>query len=771
MFPLVCRQIFRYSSVSCLLLLVTLPCLAQSAETNTAPALLTGESDEITCPVIVIPEINAKRASDNEQDITIMAKNAMVQRNKMATFSGDVIMLKQQQKIKANHVIFDRQQAKFTAEGDIHYQDQGVNVFAETLSAGGKQNITEMNQAAYHIANTAGHGKADNIAISQKGQLTLSSSSFTTCPSDQPDWQLSASEIVISADENFGEAYNAKFELFDVPILYLPYFNFPVTDKRKSGFLYPQISSTSRSGLEIKTPFYWNIAPNYDATITPRYLSKRGVELMAQLRYLINQQSGMFDIEYLPNDNDQASDEARYLARYQHIGTFSDNFRAHIDYTTLSDDAYLVDIGSDHYKATDAYLYQVGEISYFANQWQSTLRVQDFEVIGNHQPSYRTLPQLEISGFQPLPFAKAQLDFYSEISHFSSTDEQKPVANRYHVETGISLPYASPAWFLNTELKLMHTEYQQWNLTEESPLAESVSRTLPKVRLHAGMNFDRFTTLFGDDYTQTLEPQLQYLYLPKKDQQAIGLYDTSLLQDDYNGLFRDVRFSGLDRIADANQITWGLTSRLLNQNNQERFRLSVGKIVYLNQQNTVGLTDNILADQSALAADLFVRLGKNWQFSSDIQYATDAALTNKSQTRLDYRFDQRHVIQLSHRFNRTIANTSIEQASVLASVALSKHWQFVGRATQDLREKRNLESYIGFQYDSCCWAFRVAYHRNIDTNLNQQNFLDNSTTEFNNGVMLQFVIKGLGSKQSTLSTDDMLSKSIFGYKRPYFLNN
>ena len=594
-----------------------------------------------------------------------------------------------------------------------------------------------------------------------------------------PDWQIKAAEINLSASGDFGEAYHAQFRVLDVPIFYVPYFSFPISKKRLTGFLYPQIETSTNTGFEVTAPFYLNIAENYDAPITPRYMSKRGLQLQTEFRYLNDMQSGKIDLEYLDNDKAiKSNNDPRYLVRFQHVGTFSDDFRAYIDYTTISDDNYLVDIGSKQYNSNDAYLYQTGELAYFGEQWQATMQVQDFEVLGDHQPSYKTLPHIELSAQQPLNFLAGQFELYSEITSFKASEKDQVEANRYHVEAGFIFPIVRPAWFINSEIKLMHTYYQQNNITQGSNLDETVERTLPKVRLHGGINFDRELVAFGQSYRHTLEPQLQYLYVPEKDQSNIGLYDTTLLQDDFHGIFRDTSYSGLDRIAAANQYTWGLTSRLLDEENMEIIRVSIGRIQYLGDKNTDLANDLLLIDndsindnQSSVAADLFYRVNHQWQVSGDIQYNTIEDFTNKGQVKVDYQIDKYNLVQLNHRYTRNVSGDSLEQVSLLTSFAINKNWAFVGRLTQDLQQNRSLESYAGFQYESCCWAVRIAYHRHINSNLDPASFAEDGRDEFDTGISIKFIIKGLDGKQSAIGTQEMFDKSIFGYKRPYHLQN
>jgi LPS-assembly protein len=361
-------------------------------------------------------------------------------------------------------------------------------------------------------------------------------------------------------------------------------------------------------------------------------------------------------------------------------------------------------------------------------------------------------------------------DFYSEISRFQTSEPFAPEADRFHVESGFTLPLAIPAAFINSEVKLLHTYYDQEKLEYNPELDSNVSRTLPKLRIHGGINLEK--SLDNKGYLQTLEPQLQYLYVGDEDQSNIGIYDTTNLQDDYNGLFRDRRYSGLDRIAKANQLSWGVTTRTLDASNRELFSFSLGRIFYFDDTNIDLVNEELLeSDKSPLAAELFFQIDKRWQLSGDIQYDTENSVTDKSNIRLDYRQDDKHLVQLNHRYNRDVSGTSVEQMSLLASYAISKNWQFVGRQTHDLIRSRSLESYAGFQYESCCWSIRIAYSRHINTDLDEEDFFDDGREEFNSGIMIQFSLKGFSTQESDYGTQDMFESGIFGYKRPYFLNN
>ncbi|MDN3653619.1 LPS assembly protein LptD [Thalassotalea ponticola] len=749
------------------------PPLMVSAQTQPEPT----PNLAAQCQVAPPPAISLSNLGLDYDDehIIIESKKSVIEKNKKLSLSGDVVVSSGQNKIRADQVLIDKDTGLLETRGKTQFQNNKITVSADRLSANSTAKEIELINSDYRLTQGSTRGHADSLTINEQG-LRLTESTFTTCSEPVPDWQLSAADINLSTEDNQGEAWNTVFRIKDIPVFYLPYFNFPLTDDRKTGFLYPKISTSGNRGFEFGQPFYWNIAPNMDATITPYYMSKRGTQLLSEFRYLTGGQFGQLNVEYLNRDRELVDDSARYLHRFQHFGTFSERYRLHLDYSDISDDNYLVDIGSDQFNKSDAYLWRIGELAYFADFWHSSIKLQDFKVLGDSNDTYRTLPQLEAQMYLPLGLSNATFNVYSEYSHFEIADPLLPTADRFHVEAGLSLPVSRPGWFIDTDARLMHTYFKQDNLdfviaNSELELEPKVNRTLPKVRLHAGLNFDRDADLFFQDKTQTFEPQIQYLYIPKEDQNNIFIYDTSPLQDDFNGLFRDRRFSGLDRIAQANQISLGATTRILSADNAELFRLSLGRIFYLKNSNDSFDEEGQRIDQSSLAADLFLQLLERWQLQTEIQYDTESSSTEKSQISLDYRHSDGQLAQLSHRYIKNFSGEKIEQVRALTSFPINENWTFVGHVTQDLVAQRSLEAYTGFQYESCCWAVRFAYHRDINTNFDVDELNNQSRDEYDSGFMIQFVLKGLGSNQQALPIDDMLESGIFGYKRPYFLTN
>ena len=311
----------------------------------------------IQCPIPSFDKLSYQDINTDSQAITITSKYTQIEKNQFAKFTGGVTLVTPTEAIIADQIELNRQNLLINAEGNIHFQNTGIDVFASQLNASKAAGGTTLSDTSYQLTTNAGHGSAKTISVNQEGVLTLVDSSFTTCFGETPDWRINASEITINTADKQLEAYNAKFEVFDIPVFYIPYFTMPIGDERHSGILYPNIKTSSNSGFEVSVPYYWNIAENFDATITPRYMSERGTQLNTEFRYLMGHQSGVIDVEYLNRDIKLTQNEdPRYLARLQHVGTFSDRFRAYIDYTTISDDNYLIDLDSEQYNSNDAYL-------------------------------------------------------------------------------------------------------------------------------------------------------------------------------------------------------------------------------------------------------------------------------------------------------------------------------------------------------------------------------------------------------------------------------
>jgi LPS-assembly protein len=552
--------------------------------------------------------------------------------------------------------------------------------------------------------------------------------------------------------------------------LYLPYFTFPLDERRKSGLLTPSISSSDKYGLETITPYYWNIAPNLDATITPRYMANKGLQLKTELRYLTKQHEGLVGIEYLNKDDSEPALGERYMFHWQQKSYLNENWRASVDVTNVSDDNYITDLESSYASKTDTQLYRTGVLTHLGDTWRTDIKVQNFEVLGDHLESYTAIPQINFTQTAPWKFDHFDFSVSGELSHFTNSSAIIDQATRVHIEPKARFDYDQYAWSFLSEVSLLQTNYDQQGDLSGTQFKQSVSRTLPKVRLYSQLNFERDTSYLVQDGIQTLEPQIQYLYTPNKDQSDIGLYDTTKLQDDYYGLFRDTRFSGVDRIAAANQFTLGATTRLFDKKQEEIFNFSAGQIFYLSDDaKPTEQSLNSDTNYNALfAAQTMVHWHRRWYFSAGIQYNTDSKQMIQSNATLDYKGDNNQLVQLNHRYANDVSGNTIEQTGVFTSIPISDEWQFIASYHRDLENNRSVEILSGLQYESCCWAFQITGHRQIETDLNQSIGTEQAT--FDSGISFNFVLKGLGSK-SRYDAQKLLQQGIFGYRRPYFLNN
>lgn len=730
------------------------------AASLTLPAWAQSNNAEDAACIVTPPPFDESRLLSKKQ-VKVMSDSAEVLENQLASFAGNVDITTDSAVIHAEKAEVSDNGKSVSATGNVTYSDRQLSVSSDGLSVSSQTQTLNMQNTVYQLTGFVGHGAAEEIDISADDGISLKEVSFTTCPLGQEDWRLVASEISIEQGETMGEARHTRFYVGDVPVLYLPYFAFPVSNQRQSGLLFPLISSSTSTGIDYEQPYYWNIAPNYDMTISPRLMSNRGVQLKTEFRYLTENSQGNLFLEYLPNDTKLASDDSRYFYRYQHQGTLGDSWMLNADLNGISDNNYIVDLGSDFYNRSDTTINRTLGVEYFSNHVDFSLYVRDFDTIGDYEDIYRALPEAKIQLRQPLGDMLA-LTVDSELAYFDNAQENNPTALRWHVAPTLSLPYQRYWGEMTAELTVMNTYYHQREI-EGTLLEEEVNRTLTRGRLFSSLYLERNDNLLGNNMTVTLEPKIQYLYTSYEDQSNIGLYDTTALLNDVNGLFRGQEFTGLDRINDNNQITLGVTSRVIDDANREQFVVSLGQIFYLADTRITATTDD--RNRSALAAELDWRFDDNWFVHSTVQIATDNDKVERSSMVLEYRRDNESLVQMSHRFVRDLSGETIDQLGISASWPIAKNWHWVGRSYRDLERDRSIENYFGVQYESCCWAVRLVAQRSLSNRydaLGQQN-----TNEFDSSIGLQFIFKGIGSARSNR---DMLEDGMFGYRQPYVLN-
>ncbi|AZL63182.1 MULTISPECIES: LPS assembly protein LptD [Enterobacter] len=745
-----------------------------------------------------VPSYNRPLVSGdtNSLPVTITADSSKGTYPDNATFTGNVDINQGNSRLQADEVQLHQKQPEGAAEpvrtvdalGNVHYDDNQVILKGPKAWSNLNTKDTNVWKGDYQMVGRQGRGDADLMKQRGENRYTiLENGTFTSCLPGSNTWSVVGSEVIHDREEQVAEIWNARFKLGPVPIFYSPYLQLPVGDKRRSGFLIPNAKYSTSNYFEFYLPYYWNIAPNMDATITPHYIHKRGnIMWENEFRYLTHAGAGLMELDYLPSDkvfqdeHPTEGDKHRWLFYWQHAGVMDQVWRFNVDYTKVSDSSYFNDFSSKYGSSTDGYATQKFSVGYAVQNFDATVSTKQFQVFSDQStPTYGAEPQLDVNWYQN-DVGPFDTRVYAQAVHFVNTDSDMPEATRVHLEPTINLPWSNDWASLNTEAKLMATHYQQknidnYNASRNANLEESVNRTLPQFKMDGKLIFERDMALLADGYTQTLEPRMQYLYVPYRDQSKIQNYDSSLLQSDYSGLFRDRTYGGLDRIASANQLTTGVTTRVYDDAAVERFNVSVGQIYYFTESRTGDDNINWEKDNKTgslvWAGDTYWRMTDRWGLRGGVQYDTRLDNIATSSAAIEYRRDEDRMVQLTYRYaspeyiQATLPSYAgsepykdgISQVGGAASWPIADRWSIVGAYYFDTNANKPADQMVGLQYNSCCYALRVGYERK----LNGWNS-ENNQSKYDNVIGFNFELRGLSSNYG-LGTQKMLRSNILPY--------
>ncbi|MDW3567973.1 LPS assembly protein LptD [Enterobacter asburiae] len=745
-----------------------------------------------------VPSYNRPLVSGdtNSLPVTITADSSKGTYPDNATFTGNVDINQGNSRLQADEVQLHQKQPEGAAEpvrtvdalGNVHYDDNQVILKGPKAWSNLNTKDTNVWKGDYQMVGRQGRGDADLMKQRGENRYTiLENGTFTSCLPGSNTWSVVGSEVIHDREEQVAEIWNARFKLGPVPIFYSPYLQLPVGDKRRSGFLIPNAKYSTSNYFEFYLPYYWNIAPNMDATITPHYIHKRGnIMWENEFRYLTHAGAGLMELDYLPSDkvfqdeHPTEGDKHRWMYYWQHAGVMDQVWRFNVDYTKVSDSSYFNDFSSKYGSSTDGYATQKFSVGYAVQNFDATVSTKQFQVFSDQStPTYGAEPQLDVNWYQN-DVGPFDTRVYAQAVHFVNTDSDMPEATRVHLEPTINLPWSNDWASLNTEAKLMATHYQQknidnYNASRNANLEESVNRTLPQFKMDGKLIFERDMALLADGYTQTLEPRMQYLYVPYRDQSKIQNYDSSLLQSDYSGLFRDRTYGGLDRIASANQLTTGVTTRVYDDAAVERFNVSVGQIYYFTESRTGDDNINWEKDNKTgslvWAGDTYWRMTDRWGLRGGVQYDTRLDNIATSSAAIEYRRDEDRMVQLTYRYaspeyiQATLPSYAgaeqykdgISQVGGAASWPIADRWSIVGAYYFDTNANKPADQMVGLQYNSCCYALRVGYERK----LNGWNS-ENNQSKYDNVIGFNFELRGLSSNYG-LGTQKMLRSNILPY--------
>ena len=786
------------------------PLTVQAAPLNAPPA--TGILNSLCYDYV--PKIEKPSADQdaNAQPVEVDADRLEAKQGGTAVYEGDVKVRQGVRKFDSDYAQLDQKSRDVIAIGNIYYNDGQITVTSDkTLKSNLDTKNSELEEGKYQVHGSPVRGFAEKVTMTNNNQnITLEGAQYTTCPPGQEAWTLKAGSIDIDQSEVFGEAWNASLWLYDYPVFYFPYINFPIKDERKTGLLYPGYTQSSKNGMDITQPFYWNIAPNYDATITSRFMDRRGLMEQVEFRYMPDPAHvGTLYFENLADDkqydetdslNDHLSDGHRYLLSARHTSMFMDNaMRVSVDYTKVRDQDYnyFNDFSPKVGTQVDNQLQQSLKAGYYQQSWNLNAEVRTYQILlASAQQPHELMPRINHNYYQQGNWY--DLAWNTELTNFGYNNDQAIEENKGSAYTGtrvytaptLTIPLIDEAgYFLDSQYKLMYTRYDQTVPDDMSStftnrftpqgggdvtLEEGIiTRVLPSFRLKGGMTFERDQQWFGEGASQTLEPEFQYLYVPYKDQDNIGVYDSTTMRQDYYSLFSDRRFAGLDRISDSSRLSVGVTTRIYDPAGDERIRLAVAQAFdFVAPRVKLYASDNLSTNtRSPLSFEGDAKINEQWYAHAGAQYDVEQRQISSANSALEYRHEKL-ISQLNHRFVRD-ANydldrkgevTDLNQIGLLLTTPLNDQWHLYCGYYQELDQNVKGDRKVGLKYDSCCWS--------INFNLEWVNTPDNvnlaPTSERSLGI--QFEMKGLGSV-GTGSKGTSLDTEALPYIRPFNLRD
>ncbi|MEJ1096917.1 MULTISPECIES: LPS assembly protein LptD [unclassified Pseudoxanthomonas] len=730
----------------------------------------------------------AQRDQRAEQPTSIEG-NALGGTESNLEYSGDVALVRGDQFLGADNLKYDQEKDTYVADGHVRYQDAGLRVIADSARGDQSADSHQIDNVRYQLVSRRGNGGADRINLKgPEGELLHST--YSTCDPEDRRWELRSRRIDVNTDKGWGVARGATIRIGKIPVMYVPWLKFPIDDRRHTGLLYPAIGQSGRNGFDYKQPIYLNLAPNYDATISPRIMTNRGIQLGGEFRYLYEGGRGIFKGEWMQSDdllkdrakepsynnpvnpNNPDPDDSRGVFGFAGVHNLNRNWQAQANLTWISDARYTEDFSNALYglSATSitstAGLYGAGEhwsAGIMADSWQ----LSDYLSSEFNLP-YNRLPRIYANGEKPFGrWLSAGVNV--EAVHFQHNE--KPGGDRLDVKPFVTMPLQGAAWYVTPTLAWRHTQYRlDGDARERAALGYGIepdqvtpemlaqfrdaspSRSLPIASLDAGLYFDRETEIKGSRYLHTLEPRLFYLNAPYREQDGIPLFDTRPFTFSWGQLFRDNRYSGPDRQTDANQLTLALSTRFLRQSDGfERLSASIGQIIYFDDSRVTTTPGEIPIEQgkSAWVADTTYAPTDRWTIGASYQWDPKIRRENLISTRARYLIGDDGVVNLAYRKRRDL----LEEADFSFLYPVTPSWSVVGRYYRSLETDSLLEGIAGVQWDSCCLAVRAVVRR----------YVRNREGDMNNSIQVEFILKGLGSAGQ--NTERTLRRGILGYYR------
>ncbi|GAA0403393.1 LPS-assembly protein LptD [Cocleimonas flava] len=677
--------------------------------------------------------------------IYLEADSGSIKKQGISTLNGDIIIQQNTTVFNADQAQLNRDNEQINARGNVVLTDTNYELKSPDIEYNLKSKTGTIKDATYSVGDSGLRGKSTEIKKIDDKRLQLQDATFTSCPANMDSWHLASSDIILNNETQIGNAKNVTFNVGKVPVFYFPWLRFPMNDQRLSGFLTPSVKLQSNEGISL--PYYLNLAPNYDATFRLTTINNTGVQIDNEFRYLTQKSKGTLEYDFIPEDQSY-EDQMRYYFKVDHQTKFNKQTRLNLKAEGVSDADFFDDFSSSLETSTRPALQRRLEFVTKDTPWNASIAVEDYQVLDSDDDPYSKLPELKL-GYAPKSGPnelKVGLD--SELVYFDKADETNGA--RADIKFTASKKWGDDAWYFKPKLSLEHTIYSLDISTsdEDTYTDSSIDRTLPTVTLDAGLFFDR--QLKNNKYTQTLEPRLFYTYTPYKDQSDIPIFDTALTNfSESNQLFLENRFTGKDRIADNNKLTFAVTSRIQNRElGRELFKTSIGQVFnFTDRKVTLPGGTISTGTRSDLVLELSGRLNDNFRLSTTASVNNEDSSDSSYYLRLNYQDDKKRIANISLRK----LDTELKQLSFSGALPINDKWSMVASTDQDLKNNRNLESLVGIEYQDCCWKTRLVVKR----------YLTSDNITYDNPVYLEFELKGLGNIGR--SATSQIKENIYGY--------
>jgi LPS-assembly protein len=701
------------------------------------------------CPPAPIPE--HLTGIEDPDTVDLQADSIQASSQRTFTLRGDAVIRFGEQQLRAGNITYQRDSGELAAKDGVRFAGPSLVVTADSALIETQAERGRLENIAFTVPGQYARGDASALGFEGPTRQYLEKASYTACPPGNRDWLLSAKRIELDQGKGSGVARNARVTFKGVPLLYTPYISFPLDDRRKSGLLFPRVGTTDETGLDISLPWYWNISPRRDLTLTPRLMTDRGVMIGGEYRYLNRRSSGSISGEYLGNDK-EFSNQGRSLVSVRHTGNPVPRLSTRIEASNVSDTSYFEDLGSSLVQTSQTSLERTAQATWFGDGWTAGITVQDYQnvdaTLSSLERPYKQLPQIVFSAMPEKRVLGMQASAEAELNYFTHGNSTLVTGTRFDLTPRISLPLERPGWYIRPTVAVRHTAYRLENAGAGKPT--DPSRTLPVASLDLGTVFERNGSWSGRPYIQTLEPRLFYLYVPHKNQDNLPIFDTDNYDQNFWSLFRENRFSGPDRMGDANQLAVALSTRIVDPaSGRQLLSASLGSLLYFRDRRVILPGETVARQNSSdLIGELAVGLSRRWRALGEVHWNPQSSTSVRNNYQLQYRAGPRRLLNLGYRFRAGLQ----EQADISFLWPISRAWHAVGRWYYALDDNETIEALVGLGYERCCWGIQVL----------ARSYINNDSLTRNNAVFIQLELKGLG-KLGT-SVDDALERGILGYQ-------